>query len=109
MADLRADDAGGVIDAFLQEYGLSTEEGIILMRLSEALIRTPDFATARTLMRDKLSSGDWADHTGASPAFLINSATIGLRLTSAWISASGGTAASNLASPLGDRVLGRRS
>ncbi len=107
VAGLRADSSSaGVIDAFLQEYGLSTDEGIILMRLSEALIRTPDFATARALMRDKLSSGDWAEHAGASPVLLINSATIGLRLTSAWISATGGNAASNLAARLGDRVLG---
>ncbi len=95
----------GVIDAFLQEYGLSTKEGIILMRLSEALIRTPDFATAQELMRDKLGAGKWADHAGGSPAALINGATMGLRISSAWINATGGTAAQNLAAKLGDRVL----
>lgn len=106
VKDLRSDDNSvGVIDAFLQEYGLSTDEGIILMRLSEALIRTPDFATARALMRDKLSAGDWAGHAGGSPALLINSATLGLRLTSAWIDATGGKAATNVAARLGDLVL----
>jgi RHH-type transcriptional regulator, proline utilization regulon repressor / proline dehydrogenase / delta 1-pyrroline-5-carboxylate dehydrogenase len=95
----------GVIDAFLQEYGLSTNEGIILMRLSEALIRTPDFATAQELMRDKLSAGEWNVHAGSSPATLINAATNGLRFSAAWIAATGGNAAAKLAAKLGDRVL----
>jgi RHH-type transcriptional regulator, proline utilization regulon repressor / proline dehydrogenase / delta 1-pyrroline-5-carboxylate dehydrogenase len=95
----------GVIDAFLQEYGLSTKEGIILMRLSEALIRTPDFATARQLMRDKLSAGDWTHHTGSSPATLINATTFGLRFSAAWVEATGGTRAKRLATKLGDRAL----
>jgi RHH-type transcriptional regulator, proline utilization regulon repressor / proline dehydrogenase / delta 1-pyrroline-5-carboxylate dehydrogenase len=95
----------GMIDAFLQEYGLSTHEGIILMRLSEALIRTPDFATAQELMRDKFSDGSWVSHAGRSPSALINSATNSLRLTAAWISATGGSGAASLAAKLGDRVL----
>ncbi len=95
----------GVIDAFLQEYGLSTNEGIILMRLSEALIRTPDFATAQELMRDKLIAGEWHTHAGSSPASLINAATTGLRFSAAWIQATGGNAAVKLAAKLGDRVL----
>jgi RHH-type proline utilization regulon transcriptional repressor/proline dehydrogenase/delta 1-pyrroline-5-carboxylate dehydrogenase len=95
----------GLIDAFLQEYGLSTQEGIILMRLSEALIRTPDFTTAQALMRDKFSGGLWSSHAGRSSSLLINSATNSLRLTAAWISATGGRAAENLAAKLGDRVL----
>ncbi len=94
-----------VIDAFLQEYGLSTNEGIILMRLSEALIRTPDFSTAQELMRDKLVAGEWGMHAGSSPATLINMATTGLRFSAAWIEATGGNAAAKLAAKLGDRVL----
>jgi RHH-type transcriptional regulator, proline utilization regulon repressor / proline dehydrogenase / delta 1-pyrroline-5-carboxylate dehydrogenase len=95
----------GMVDAFLQEYGLSTSEGIILMRLSEALIRTPDFATAQALMRDKLIAGDWDEHTAASPTGLVNAATAGLRLSSAWIMATGGKGAAELVAKLGDRVL----
>jgi RHH-type transcriptional regulator, proline utilization regulon repressor / proline dehydrogenase / delta 1-pyrroline-5-carboxylate dehydrogenase len=95
----------GMVDAFLQEYGLSTSEGIILMRLSEALIRTPDFATAQELMRDKLMAGDWDEHTAGSPTGLVNAATAGLRLSSAWIAATGGDGAAKLAAKLGDRVL----
>ena len=95
----------GMIDAFLQEYGLSTQEGIILMRLSEALIRTPDFPTAQELMRDKFSGGSWGAHAGRSSSALINTATNSLRFTAAWISATGGNGAANLAAKLGDRVL----
>jgi RHH-type transcriptional regulator, proline utilization regulon repressor / proline dehydrogenase / delta 1-pyrroline-5-carboxylate dehydrogenase len=95
----------GMVDAFLQEYGLSTDEGIILMRLSEALIRTPDFATAQELMRDKLMAGDWDEHTAGSPTGLVNAATAGLRLSTAWIAATGGNGAAKLAAKLGDRVL----
>jgi RHH-type transcriptional regulator, proline utilization regulon repressor / proline dehydrogenase / delta 1-pyrroline-5-carboxylate dehydrogenase len=95
----------GMIDAFLQEYGLSTQEGVILMRLSEALIRTPDFATAQELMRDKLVAGAWDSHSGSSPTSIVNAATAGLRLSAAWISATGGNGAARLAAKLGDRVL----
>jgi RHH-type transcriptional regulator, proline utilization regulon repressor / proline dehydrogenase / delta 1-pyrroline-5-carboxylate dehydrogenase len=101
----KASSTSGVIDAFLQEYGLSTKEGVILMRLSEALIRTPDFSTAQQLMRDKLGAGSWQDHAGASPAALINTATFGLRFSTAWINVTGGSGASNLAAKLGDRVM----
>ncbi len=94
-----------LIDAFLQQYGLSSEEGVHLMRLSEALIRTPDFATSRALIRDKISAGAWARHAGASTDILVNSTTQGLRLSSAWITATGGVMAKNLAAKLGDRVM----
>ena len=60
VATLRSDGQPvPLMDALLQEYGLSTEEGVALMRLSEALIRTPDFATSRKLVRDKLIDADW--------------------------------------------------
>lgn len=95
-----------LMDALLQEYGLSTEEGVALMRLSEALIRTPDFTTSRKLIRDKLIDADWDEHAWQAPDFLVNQATNGLRLSSGWVKASGGLAASNIASRLGDRVLG---
>jgi RHH-type transcriptional regulator, proline utilization regulon repressor / proline dehydrogenase / delta 1-pyrroline-5-carboxylate dehydrogenase len=97
--------ATGLIDGFLQEYGLSTREGVVLMRLSEALIRTPDFATARLLIRDKVSQGDWASHAGRSAKFLVNGATNGLRLSAAWIKATGGIEADGLFAKLGDRML----
>ncbi|MFN3212522.1 MAG: bifunctional proline dehydrogenase/L-glutamate gamma-semialdehyde dehydrogenase PutA [Henriciella sp.] len=103
----RSGSAKSVFDDLLQEYGLSTEEGVVLMRLSEALIRTPDFATSRALIRDKISEADWRAHAGQSDSFLVNQATTGLRFTSAWIAATGGTAGSNLLAKLGDRVMDR--
>ena len=106
VADIRNNgETVQLMDAFLQEYGLSTSEGIALMRLSEALIRTPDFATSRLLIRDKLGDEDWAEHAKASDHGLVNQATNGLRLSAAWIKMSGGTTAKSLAAKLGDRVL----
>lgn len=100
-------DAGqsSLMDAFLQEYGLSNEEGITLMRLAESLVRTPDFPTASYLIRDKLDDGDWSSHSADSSHLLVNAATQGLKITSGWIRASGGPMAVSLAARLGDRVL----
>ncbi len=75
----------GLIDKFLQEYGLSTAEGVTLMRLAEALLRTPDAATADALIRDKVEAGDWAAHKGKSPFPLVNFSTRALMLTAAWL------------------------
>lgn len=106
VADVRADKkATSTIDDLLLEYGLSTEEGVTLMRLAEALIRTPDFATSRSLIRDKIDGANWSGHAGKSQSFLVNQATNGLRLTSAWVSATGGTRAKNLLAKLGDQVM----
>ncbi len=75
----------GLIDKFLQEYGLSTTEGVTLMRLAEALLRTPDVATADALIRDKVETGDWAAHRGKSQFPLVNFSTNALMLTAAWL------------------------
>jgi RHH-type proline utilization regulon transcriptional repressor/proline dehydrogenase/delta 1-pyrroline-5-carboxylate dehydrogenase len=50
------------LDAFLRQYDLSTQEGVILMCLAEALLRIPDDDTADKLIADKIASGDWASH-----------------------------------------------
>ncbi|MEL6860109.1 MAG: bifunctional proline dehydrogenase/L-glutamate gamma-semialdehyde dehydrogenase PutA, partial [Pseudomonadota bacterium] len=92
------------VDAFLQEYSLSSEEGLLLMRLAEALIRTPDTDTAALLLRDKLMAGDWWRHTSARhPMVKLGSA--GLSLCKSWVRASGGVAANHLLAKLGDRVM----
>ncbi|WP_375206165.1 bifunctional proline dehydrogenase/L-glutamate gamma-semialdehyde dehydrogenase PutA [Hyphococcus sp.] len=75
----------GLIDKFLQEYGLSTAEGVTLMRLAEALLRTPDAATADSLIEDKIEAGDWAAHAGKSPFPLVNFSTRALMMTAAWL------------------------
>ncbi|MEL6365959.1 MAG: bifunctional proline dehydrogenase/L-glutamate gamma-semialdehyde dehydrogenase PutA [Pseudomonadota bacterium] len=68
----------GLIEQFLQEYGLSNQEGVALMRLAEALLRTPDAPTADALIRDKIERGDWNRHAGKSSSFVVNVSTRGL-------------------------------
>jgi RHH-type proline utilization regulon transcriptional repressor/proline dehydrogenase/delta 1-pyrroline-5-carboxylate dehydrogenase len=69
------------IDAFLQQYGLDTEEGIALMCLAEALLRVPDAATADALIKDKIGSIEWGEHLGESSSTFVNAATFSLMLT----------------------------
>ena len=69
------------IDAFLQQYGLDTEEGIALMCLAEALLRVPDDGTADALIRDKIGEIDWSEHLGESTSTFVNAATFSLMLT----------------------------
>lgn len=69
------------IDAFLQQYGLDTEEGIALMCLAEALLRVPDGETADALIRDKIGEIEWGEHLGESSSTFVNAATFSLMLT----------------------------
>ncbi|MBN8499942.1 MAG: bifunctional proline dehydrogenase/L-glutamate gamma-semialdehyde dehydrogenase PutA [Sphingomonadales bacterium] len=69
------------LDAFLQAYGLGTDEGIALMCLAEALLRVPDAATADALINDKLGGIDWSEHVGESSSTFVNAATFSLMLT----------------------------
>jgi RHH-type proline utilization regulon transcriptional repressor/proline dehydrogenase/delta 1-pyrroline-5-carboxylate dehydrogenase len=72
--------AGG-LDAFLHEFDLSTQEGVALMCLAEALLRIPDADTADALIRDKLVRADWEKHLGRSKSLFVNASTWGLMLT----------------------------
>ncbi|HVT23689.1 MAG TPA: bifunctional proline dehydrogenase/L-glutamate gamma-semialdehyde dehydrogenase PutA, partial [Rhizomicrobium sp.] len=78
---IRARPAGSGIDALLQEYALSTEEGVVLMCLAESLLRVPDTETADRLIRDKLGHGRWDDHLGKSHSLFVNASTFALMLT----------------------------
>lgn len=78
---IRQSGTPGIMDQFLSEYGLSTNEGIALMCLAESMLRVPDSGTIDTLINDKITPFDWADHLGKSEFGLINAATIGLLLT----------------------------
>ncbi|WP_454780812.1 bifunctional proline dehydrogenase/L-glutamate gamma-semialdehyde dehydrogenase PutA [Legionella sp. WA2022007384] len=69
------------IDSFLTEYALSSDEGIALMCLAEALLRVPDSATIDNLIKDKLSGGNWKSHIGQSDSFFVNATTWALMLT----------------------------
>ena len=70
-----------MMDAFLQEFGLSTKEGVALMCLAEALLRVPDTDTIDDLIADKLAPGDWMDHLGHSDSVFVNASTWALMLT----------------------------
>ncbi len=72
---------GSGVEGLIQEYSLSSQEGVALMCLAEALLRIPDAATRDALIRDKLSPGDWRAHVGQSPSLFVNAATWGLVLT----------------------------
>ena len=71
----------GGIDAFLQEYGLSTQEGVMLMCIAEALLRVPDNDTQERLIRDKIALADWDKHLGHSRSLFVNASTVALMLT----------------------------
>jgi RHH-type transcriptional regulator, proline utilization regulon repressor / proline dehydrogenase / delta 1-pyrroline-5-carboxylate dehydrogenase len=71
----------GGIDAFMQQFSLSSDEGVVLMCLAEALLRIPDAATADLLIADKLSDRDWNEHVGKSDSLFVNASAWGLMLT----------------------------
>jgi len=72
---------GSGVDALMREFSLSSQEGVALMCLAEALARIPDRATADALIRDKLAQGDWRAHVGASRSIFVNAAAWGLMVT----------------------------
>ena len=76
----RAQDQGA-IEAFMRQYDLGSEEGVLLMCVAEALLRIPDQDTADKLIRDKLGDADWKRHLGQSDSVLVNASTWGLMLT----------------------------
>lgn len=71
----------GMMESFLEEFGLSNSEGISLMCLAEALLRIPDAETRDDLIAEKIRSGDWSSHLNQSESWLVNASTWGLMLT----------------------------
>lgn len=83
---IRQDQAGnGAIDALLNEYSLSSEEGVVLMCLAEALLRVPDKHTQDVLIRDKISQGQWSSHLGSSDSIFVNASSWGLLITGSMV------------------------
>ncbi len=72
----------GQLEAFLQQYSLSTEEGLALMCLAEALLRIPDKATANALIKDKVEAANWLNEMGRSKDWVVKAAGVGLLVTS---------------------------
>lgn len=78
---LRAKHKGTGVEGLVHEYSLSSQEGVALMCLAEALLRIPDMATRDALIRDKISNGDWKSHVGGGRSLFVNAATWGLVVT----------------------------
>jgi RHH-type proline utilization regulon transcriptional repressor/proline dehydrogenase/delta 1-pyrroline-5-carboxylate dehydrogenase len=78
---LRTKGTRGAVEGLVREYDLSSQEGVALMCLAEALLRIPDTATRDALIRDKIGNGDWRGHVGHSPSLFVNAATWGLVVT----------------------------
>jgi RHH-type transcriptional regulator, proline utilization regulon repressor / proline dehydrogenase / delta 1-pyrroline-5-carboxylate dehydrogenase len=108
---LRAQPRGGGVEALIQEYALSSEEGVALMCLAEALLRIPDDATRDALIRDKLADGDWSGHLGGGRSLFVNAATWGLVVTGKLVGSvddSGlGAALTRLVARAGEPVIRR--
>lgn len=81
VRDIRASGNPGLMDRFLAEYGLSSQEGVALMTLAEALLRVPDTSTIDALIEDKITGSQWAAHAGQSHSALINFSTRALMIT----------------------------
>ncbi|SHH53184.1 bifunctional proline dehydrogenase/L-glutamate gamma-semialdehyde dehydrogenase PutA [Cognatishimia maritima] len=81
VRQIRSQTQPGLMEVFLAEYGLSTDEGIALMCLAEALLRVPDADTIDALIEDKIAPSDWGKHLGHSTSSLVNASTWALMLT----------------------------
>ena len=78
---IRSQSSPRLLESFLDEYGLTTQEGIALMCLAEALLRVPDAETIDALIEDKIAPSDWGRHLGQSSSSLVNASTWALLLT----------------------------
>ncbi|VAV90076.1 Proline dehydrogenase / Delta-1-pyrroline-5-carboxylate dehydrogenase, partial [hydrothermal vent metagenome] len=85
ISKLRADKKPPLIDQFLTEYGLSSDEGVQLMRLAEALSRAVDAETADQLINDKIANGNWLSHTGSGNRPMISMSGRMLDRTGKWL------------------------
>ncbi len=103
----------GGLDAFLHEYGLSSDEGVVLMCLAESLLRIPDAHTADLLIRDTLGDADWEEHLGHSESLFVNASTWALMLTGRVVALSDyrgqtvGSVLGRLASRFGEPLIRR--
>ena len=108
---LRAKARGTGVEALVQEYALSSQEGVALMCLAEALLRIPDTATRDALIRDKLSGGDWRSHVGGDRSLFVNAATWGLVVTGKLVDSADdtglGAALTRLLARAGEPVIRR--
>ncbi|TGX52141.1 trifunctional transcriptional regulator/proline dehydrogenase/L-glutamate gamma-semialdehyde dehydrogenase [Sphingomonas gei] len=111
IASLRKQGTKSGVEALVQEYTLSSEEGVALMCLAEALLRIPDDATRDALIRDKIADGDWRAHLGGSRSLFVNAATWGLVVTGKLVDSADdkglGAALTRLIARAGEPVIRR--
>ncbi|MEZ5536273.1 MAG: bifunctional proline dehydrogenase/L-glutamate gamma-semialdehyde dehydrogenase PutA [Thiolinea sp.] len=88
VRELRDSSEPGLMESFLAEYGLSTQEGVALMCMAEAYLRVPDEETLDELIQDKISPQNFAEHLGHSSSLMVNASTWGLMLTGSILSES---------------------
>ncbi len=100
---LRQKRPSGGVEGLIQEFALSSQEGVALMCLAEALLRIPDRATRDALIRDKIGVGDWQAHIGQSPSLFVNAAAWGLMITGKLV----GTSSESGLSHALTRLIGR--
>ncbi|NYT37059.1 trifunctional transcriptional regulator/proline dehydrogenase/L-glutamate gamma-semialdehyde dehydrogenase [Allopusillimonas soli] len=86
VSTMRGRRKSGGVENLIQEFSLSSQEGVALMCLAEALLRIPDRATRDALIRDKISRGDWRSHMGESSSLFVNAAAWGLMVTGRLVS-----------------------
>jgi len=89
VATLREQSRQGLMETFLAEYGLSTDEGVSLMCLAEAMLRVPDGPTVDDLIADKIVDEDWLKHLGVAESLLVQASTLGLVVSSALLDGDG--------------------
>lgn len=108
---LRAKGQRGGVESLVQEYALSSQEGVALMCLAEALLRIPDTPTRDALIRDKIAGGDWQSHLGEGRNFFVNAATWGLIVTGRLVGANSevslGAALTRLIARAGEPLIRR--
>ncbi|WDF74628.1 bifunctional proline dehydrogenase/L-glutamate gamma-semialdehyde dehydrogenase PutA [Novosphingobium sp. KACC 22771] len=108
---LRAKGQRGGVESLVKEYALSSQEGVALMCLAEALLRIPDNATRDALIRDKIARGDWQAHLGAGRKLFVNAATWGLIVTGRLVGANSdgslGAALTRLIARAGEPLIRR--
>ena len=88
VREMRASGDPGLMESFLAEYGLSTQEGVALMCMAEAYLRVPDNKTLDELIEDKIAPQNFGDHLGHSSSLMVNASTWGLMLTGSVLSDS---------------------
>jgi RHH-type proline utilization regulon transcriptional repressor/proline dehydrogenase/delta 1-pyrroline-5-carboxylate dehydrogenase len=103
VTTLRAKRRGGGVEGLIHEFSLSSQEGVALMCLAEALLRIPDRPTRDALIRDKIARGDWQAHLGHSSSLFVNAAAWGLMVTGRLVATQSETGLSHALT----RLIGR--